>query len=141
MQTSGIIDILLFLKVTCVLSGYLKIVEQRIREAVEKGEFDNLPGKGKPLVLEDDSHVPEDLRIAYKILKNADCLPPEIQEKKEIMQMEDLLASIPDDLERYKLIKKINYRIMKLNASTKRSPLLEEKQIYFKKLIDKLAQK
>jgi hypothetical protein len=141
LQTSGIIDILLFLKVTCVLSGYLKIVEQRIREAVEKGEFDNLPGKGKPLVLEDDSHVPEDLRIAYKILKNADCLPPEIQEKKEIMQMEDLLASIPDDLERYKLIKKINYRIMKLNASTKRSPLLEEKQIYFKKLIDKLAQK
>jgi hypothetical protein len=124
-----------------VLSGYLKIVEQRIKEAVEKGDFDNLPGKGKPLVLEDDSHVPEDLRIAYRILKNADCLPPEIQEKKEIMQMEDLLASIPDDLERYKLIKKINYRIMKLNASTKRSPLLEEKQIYFKKLIDKLAQK
>jgi len=124
-----------------LLSGYLKIVERKIREAVEKGEFDNLPGKGKPLVLEDDSHVPEDLRIAYRILKNADCLPPEIQEKKEIMQMEDLLASIPDDLERYKLIKKINYRIMKLNMSTKRSPLLEEKQIYFKKLIDKFAQK
>jgi hypothetical protein len=124
-----------------MLSGYLKIVERKIREAVEKGEFDNLPGKGKPLVLEDDSHVPEDLRIAYRILKNADCLPPEIQEKKEIMQMEDLLASIPDDLERYKLIKKINYRIMKLNMSTKRSPLLEEKQLYFKKLIDKLAQK
>ncbi|MBN2034125.1 MAG: DUF1992 domain-containing protein [Deltaproteobacteria bacterium] len=124
-----------------MLSGYLKIVERRIRDAVEKGEFDNLPGKGKPLVLEDDSHVPEDLRIAYKILKNADCLPPEIQEKKEIMQMEDLLASVPDDLERYKLIKKINYRIMKLNASSKRSPLLEEKQLYFKKLIDKLAQK
>jgi hypothetical protein len=102
-----------------LLAGYLKIVEQRIREAVEKGEFDNLPGKGKPLVLEDDSHVPEDLRIAYRILKNADCLPPEIQEKKEIMQMEDLLASAPDDLERYKLIKKINYRIMKLNMSTK----------------------
>jgi hypothetical protein len=124
-----------------LLSGYLKIVERKIREAVEKGEFDNLPGKGKPLVLEDDSHVPEDLRIAYRILKNADCLPPEIQEKKEIMQMEDLLASIPDDLERYKLIKKINYRIMKLNMSAKRSPLLEEKQIYFKKLIDKFAQK
>lgn len=124
-----------------MISGYLRIVEQRIKEAVEKGEFDNLPGKGKPLLLEDDSHIPEDLRIAYRILKNADCLPPEVQEKKEIMQMEDLLASIPDDLERYKLIKKINYRIMKLNMSTKRSPLLEEKQLYFQKLIDKLAQK
>ena len=124
-----------------MLSGYLKIVERRIAEAVEKGELDNLPGKGKPLVLEDDRHVPEDLRIAYKILKNADCLPPELQEKKEIMQMEDLLATIPDDLERYKLIKKINYRIMKLNMSTRRSPFLEEKQLYFQKLIDKLAHK
>jgi hypothetical protein len=124
-----------------VLPGYLKIVEQRIKESLEKGEFDNLPGKGEPLVLEDDSHIPEDLRIAYKILKNADCLPPEVQERKEIMQMEDMLASIPDDLERYKLIKKINYKIMKLNMSGKKSPLLEEKQLYFKKLVDKFAQK
>jgi hypothetical protein len=124
-----------------LLEGYLKIVEQRIKDALERGEFDNLPGKGEPLALEDDSHIPEDLRIAYKILKNADCLPPEIQEKKEIMQMEDMLSSIPDDLERYKLIKKINYRIMKLNMSGKKSPLLEEKQLYFKKLIDRFAQK
>jgi len=124
-----------------LLDGYLKIVEQRIKEALERGEFDDLPGKGQPLAIEDDSHIPEDLRIAYKILKNADCLPPEIQERKEIMQMEDMLASIPDDLERYKLIKKINYRIMKLNMSGKKSPLLEEKQLYFKKLVDKFSQK
>jgi hypothetical protein len=129
------------LRCEALLGSYLKIVEQRIKEALEKGEFDDLPGKGKPLALEDDSHIPEDLRIAYKILKNADCLPPEIQERKEIMQMEDMLASIPDDLERYKLIKKINYRIMKLNMSGKKSPLLEEKQIYFQKLVDKFAQK
>ena len=115
----------------------LRIVEQRIKEAQEKGEFDNLPGHGKPLKLEDDSHVPEDLRIAYKILKNADCLPPELQEKKEIRQMEDLLASLPDEKERYKLIKKINFRIMKLNMVGKKSPLLEEKQLYYRKVIDK----
>ena len=115
----------------------LRIVEQRIKEAQERGEFDNLPGHGKPLDLEDDSHVPEDLRIAYKILKNADCLPPELQEKKEIRQMEDLLASLPDEKERYKLIKKINFRIMKLNMVGKKSPLLEEKQLYYRKVIDK----
>ena len=115
----------------------LRIVEQRIKEAQERGEFDNLPGRGKPLDLEDDSHVPEDLRIAYKILKNADCLPPELQEKKEIRQMEDLLASLPDEKERYKLIKKINFRIMKLNMVGKKSPLLEEKQLYYRKVIDK----
>ena len=122
-----------------MMSGYLKIVEQRIREAQVKGEFDNLPGQGKPLTLEDDRHIPEDLRLAYKILKNADCLPPEVEEKKEIRQMEDLLAGVPDEKERYRLIKKINYRIMKLNVMGKKSRLLEEKQIYYRRLVDKIG--
>lgn len=116
---------------------YLKIVERKILEAFEKGEFDNLPGQGKPLHLEDDRNVPEDLRLAYKILKNADCLPPELQERKEIRQMEDMLATLPDETERYKLIKRINYRIMKLNLMGKKSPLLEEEQIYYRKMIKK----
>jgi hypothetical protein len=120
---------------------YLKIVEQRILEAVERGEFDNLPGQGKPLPLEDDRHVPEDLRVAYKILRNADCLPLEVQEKREIRQMEDMLASLPDEEERYKLIKKINYRIMKLNELGRKSPLLEEKQIYYRKVLDRSERK
>jgi hypothetical protein len=124
-----------------ILPGYEKIVEQRIKEAMENGEFENLPGKGKPIPIEDDSHVPEDLRLAYKLLKNADCLPPELLEKKEIRQMEDMLTTIPDEKEKYKLIKKINFKIMKLNVMGKKSPLLEEKQIYYKKLIDKIADK
>ena len=124
-----------------MISGYLKIVERRIREAQEKGEFDNLPGQGKPLDLEDDRHIPEDLRLAYKILKNADCLPPEVEEKREIRQMEDLLAGVPDEKERYRLIKRINYRIMKLNMMGKKSPLLEEKQIYYRRVVDKIGQK
>jgi hypothetical protein len=118
---------------------YLKIVEQRIKEAQERGEFDDLPGKGKPLEMEDDSSVPEDLRLAYKILKNADCLPVEIQELKEIRQMEDMLGSIRDEREKYKWIKKINYQIMKLNLRGKKSPLLEEDQIYYAKVLAKLG--
>jgi hypothetical protein len=117
--------------------GHSKIVEQRIREAMEKGEFDNLPGHGKPLHIEDDRHIPEDLRLAYKILKNADCLPPEVEALREIRQMEDLLETLPDERERYKVVKKINYRIMKLNMAGRKSPLLEEKQLYYSKLIDR----
>ena len=124
-----------------VMFSYLKIVERRIKEAQENGDFDGLPGRGEPLELRDDSNVPEDLRLAYKILKNADCLPPEVEEKKEIMQMEELLESIPDEKEKYKLIKKINYRVMKLNMMGKKSPLLEEKQFYYGKMINKLGQK
>lgn len=123
------------------LYGYQKIIEQRIKEAVERGEFEDLPGQGEPLNLIDDSNVPEDLRLAYKILKNADCLPPELEAKKEIRQMEDLLDNIPDEKEKYKLIKKINYQIMKLNVSGRKSPLFEEKEIYYRKLVDKFSKK
>ena len=76
--------------------GFQRIIEKRIQEALDRGDFDDLPGRGKPMQIEDDSGVPEDLRLAYKVLKNADCLPPELQLKKEIRQMEDLLESIPD---------------------------------------------
>ena len=121
--------------------SYLTVVEQRIKKAQRDGDFDRLPGEGRPLPLEDDSGVPEDLRLAYKILKNADCLPPELAEQKEIRQMEDMLATIPDEKEKYRLIKKINYKIMKLNIVRKRSPLLEEKQIYYRKVVEKCGKK
>jgi len=117
------------------------LVEKRIKEAQERGEFDNLPGHGAPIQMEDDSHIPEDLRLAYKILKNADCIPPELQLKKEIRQMEDMLEGIPDEKEKYRQIKKINYKIMQLNMMRKTSPLLEETELYYKKVLDKLAGK
>jgi hypothetical protein len=121
--------------------AFEKIVERKIREAQEKGAFDNLPGSGNPIDLQDDSNIPEDLRLAYKILKNADCLPPEIQLRKEIRQMEDMLDSIPDEKEKYRQIRKINFKIMQLNMMGKKSPLLEEDQIYYDRLLDKLDKK
>ncbi|MBW2609848.1 MAG: DUF1992 domain-containing protein [Deltaproteobacteria bacterium] len=121
--------------------GYQKIIEQKIKEAADKGEFDNLPGQGEPLKQDDYFSIPEDLRLSYKILKNADCLPPELELKKEIRQMEDMLENIPDEKEKYRQIKRINYKIMKLNMMGHSSPLLEETQIYYKKMLDKLEKK
>jgi hypothetical protein len=121
--------------------GFDKMVERMIKEAQERGEFDDLPGQGEPLKLEDDRHIPEDLRLAHKILKNAGCLPPELALKKEIRQMEDLLDAISDEKEKYRFIKKINYKIMQLNMMGKKSPLLEESQIYYQKIIDKTGKK
>ncbi|MFF2089116.1 DUF1992 domain-containing protein [Paenibacillus sp. NPDC058174] len=51
------------------------LVEQRIQEAMARGEFDQLKGKGKPLELEDLSYVPEELRVGFKLLKNAGLVP------------------------------------------------------------------
>ncbi|WP_371320142.1 J-domain-containing protein [Chengkuizengella axinellae] len=64
---------------------------KKIREAKAKGEFDNLPGKGKKLELEDLSHIPNELRMSYKILKNAGIVPVEMQLKKEIVSLQDLI--------------------------------------------------
>jgi hypothetical protein len=115
-----------------------KIADQKIREAMEEGKFDNLPGKGKPLNLEDDSHLPEDLRLAYKILKNAECLPPELELRKEIHNMESLLSGIQDTREKYRQMKKLNFLVMKLNMTRKGSIMLEENQHYYAKVLDKI---
>ncbi len=116
-----------------------KIADEKIREAIENGEFDDLPGKGKPLRLEEDRHLPADLRLVFKILKNADCLPPEIELRKQIQTTEDLLAGMTDTKEKYRQIKKLNYLVMKLNM-TRRTPLnLEANQKYYEKTLDKLG--
>lgn len=115
-----------------------KIIENRIKEAIERGDFDNLPGYGKPLVLEDDSHIPPDLRLAYKILKNADCIPPELQLKKDIQNIQDMLTGMTDEKEKYRQIRKLNFLVLKLNMMRKTHVTLEESQVYHDKVLEKL---
>lgn len=85
------------------MSIFERIAEQKIREAMLNGEFDDLPGKGKPLSLEDLSMVPEELRMGYKVLKNAGFVPEEIQFRKEMLRLEDLIACCYDEKERNEL--------------------------------------
>jgi len=92
-----------------------KIVEERIREAQRAGKFDGLAGQGRKLDIEDDSHIPEDLRMAYRILRNADCLPPEIDLRKDILRLRDLVAAAGDDPGRDALVREANLKILKLN--------------------------
>ena len=73
-----------------------QLAEQRILQAALKGELDDLPGAGKPLILDDEVSVPEELRVGYRLLKNAGYLPPELQINKEIKDEEELLARARD---------------------------------------------
>ncbi len=119
---------------------FAKIAEQKIREAIENGEFDNLEGMGKPLAFSDDSWIPEDLRMAYKVLKNAGCLPVELEIRKEVMNLRDLISTIDDNQERLKKIRELNFKLLKLNELRKRPINLEnfpeyEDKIY-RKMID-----
>src|SRR4029450_4162553 len=79
------------------MSGWDAIVEGKIAEAQRAGAFDDLPGAGKPLDLTDDRLVPEDVRVAYRILKNAGCVPAELIERKEATDLRKLLASVAAD--------------------------------------------
>lgn len=122
------------------LLAWQKIAEERIREAVERGELDDLPGQGRRLELEDDSHLPAELRMAYKVLKNAGYTPPELDVRNEIHQMEDLLANAPDEKARYQALKRLNYLAMKLDAIRPQSAILEEHQ-YSSRVLERLTRR
>ncbi len=92
-----------------------KIAEQKIREAMERGEFDHLAYHGKPLKLDDLTGVPAHLRMGYKILKNAGILPEEMQLKKDIVSLQDLLDACYDATERSVIQKHMNEKILRYN--------------------------
>lgn len=78
--------------------------ERHIQEALNKGELSNLNGEGKPLQLDYDSQVPEELRAGYRILKNSGYLPPELQQKKEALNLLHILQQLSPDNPKYMAI-------------------------------------
>ncbi|MDR3569251.1 MAG: DUF1992 domain-containing protein [Syntrophobacteraceae bacterium] len=124
-----------------IFEAFNKIAEKKIQEAIQEGQFEDLPGKGRPLELEDDSHLPLDIRLAHKILKNGGCLPPELELKKEILTIEELLAGEKDTKEKYKQMKKLNFLIMKLNMTRRSSLSLEKNQVYYDRVVEKMGKK
>lgn len=116
---------------------FQRIAEQRILETQRAGAFDNLPGKGKPLELEDLSSVPEELRIGYLVLKNAHVLPPEAELVKDIHTLEDLLKHVEDEGERRALAKSIQWKMIRLDMLKRRSMDMNSVRSYSRKLVAK----
>lgn len=96
--------------------------ERHISSALKRGELENLSGEGKPLQLDDDSHVPADLRAGYRLLKNAGCLPPEIEQRKEAATLASLLRGLsrehPDFIELNKRLAVLEFRLRHSGMST-----------------------
>ena len=124
-----------------MIPGFEKLVEERIKYAQKRGDFTDLPGQGRPLQFKDEPCVAEDLRLAHKILKNADCLPPELEAKREIRQTQELLSKSTDLHTRYMALRKINFLIMKINDGARRSCDLELPQHYFDTLVERVSVK
>jgi hypothetical protein len=83
------------------------IAERKILDAMRDGAFDDLPGAGKPLVLDDDQMIPEDVRMAYRILRNAGCVPAEVEARKEVAGLRALIAGATDDTTQRRALAKL----------------------------------
>lgn len=92
------------------------IAEQRIAEAIANGELDDLPGAGKPLDLDDDRLVPEELRMAYRVLRNAGLVPPEVDARKEAATLRSLIATALDDGARRRALARLAVLEMQLDV-------------------------
>ena len=102
--------------------SFSRIAENRIREAMARGEFDNLPGAGEPLSLEEYFATPEDLRMAYSILKSANCRPLEVEMLNEIARLEQAIAAAADDAARGPLQRELAHRRTELAILLERRP-------------------
>ncbi len=98
-----------------------KIVDAIIKEAMQRGEFENLPNRGKPIDLTDYFDSPEDIRVAYSILKNAGILPREAELLNEIYELKQLLATTKDEQKQKTIRREIEHKLIEFNLMMERN--------------------
>lgn len=114
-----------------------RIAEERILQAQREGAFENLPGNGKPLVLDDDSMIPPELRAAYRILKNAGYAPPEVLARRDIADLEAAITDpATDDPTRRQAIARLHLLCARLGATGRD---LRIEQAYWERLVERMT--
>lgn len=101
--------------------GFDRIADRKIREAMQEGEFDDLPNRGKPVDLDEYFKWPADMRMAYSVLKGAGCVPEEVELLNEIAALERTLTAAHGDDERARLVKLIALRRTQLELALERA--------------------
>ena len=118
------------------------IAERRIAKALAEGTLPDLSHwKDKPMPKDDMANVPADLRMGYRILKNAGYVPEEVGLRKEIRQTEDLLSQCTDEKSKYKQLKKLEYLRFKLEFRMGKKLQLDDESSYYDKVVDSLTVK
>ena len=87
-----------------------RIAEAIIQEAMERGEFDNLPGKGKPIDLTEYFEMPEEVRLANSVLKNAGMTSRKVDLLKEIAELKQLFAAVLDEKKKHEIEQQIQQK-------------------------------
>lgn len=97
-----------------------KLAERKIREAIEAGEFDRLPNAGQPISLDQYFSLPEHLRMAYSVLKNANCLPEEVHLLNDVARLETALAGELEPVARERLLAELRDARLRLDVALER---------------------
>lgn len=118
-----------------------QIAERRIEEAMKSGNGPDLSHwKNKPLPLHDDmANVPPDLRMAYKILRNAGYIPEEVALQKEISRIEDLLDGCTDEKLKVEQMKKLDFLRFKLDTKMGKKLHFDAESPYYSKVVDRIS--
>lgn len=115
------------------------LAERKIQEAIKEGRVADLSHwKNKPLPDDDMANVPSELRMAYRMLKNAGYVPEEVALQKEIVRTEDLLRHCVDEQEKYVQLKKLNFLKFKLELRMGKKLQLDDDSPYFGNVVNKL---
>ena len=122
-----------------MMESFRLIAEKKISQAIADGSLTFDQWKDKPLPLDDDHLVPDDLKMAYKILKNSGYLPPEIELKKEVHKIEELIASTEDEHVRLKQMKKLNLLLIKLDFNRQRPASIDQQEEYYAKIVERIT--
>ena len=101
-----------------------RIVEAILKEALERGEFDNLPGKGKPVDLTEYFETPEEVRLANSVLKNAGMTSREVDLLKEIADLKQILAALLDEKKKQEIEKQIQQKQVEFSLMMERQKRL-----------------
>ena len=105
-----------------------KLVESIIKEAQERGEFDNLPGKGKPVDLTTYFETPDDVRLAYSVLKNANIASREVDLLKEIGELRQILVAVLDEGRKNEIKKEIEKKQIEFSLMMERNRTQRKKK-------------
>lgn len=116
-----------------------KLAEEKIIAAMQRGEFRDLPGAGKPLPADDLTNVPEEMRMAYKVLKNAGIVPPELELRREISSLETHTFKCADHGEKRRNLRKLHCLYMRLDVAGGRMSSLALQEDYYRKVLQRLT--
>lgn len=97
------------------------VIEKLLQEAIERGEFDNLEGKGKPLDLTAYFNTPEDLRMAHSVLKSNQIVPEEVEIMRKVAEIRKRISATTDEKERGVLTRELNARTLALDLAIERT--------------------